>query len=263
MAKLPSHTFRSKSKTGEQMTFQSSVTLDQDGTFNASIPDDLYETAGKMRGSDVAFTKPANAALHRVSGKRLDDVKNFIYAAMAEHLKVETTIEMVIVYGHTVDVAYSRSPDGGFHPNGYMADAATAKGGYEWGGKLSATTSSPLYQVGLGAKVFEKHTHTRESGSKVEWKRPELPNFGHESPMEKLNAFVGLSLTPSEGGGWQEMPYSDDAATFFYDAMIAMCKLADTVSTFLGDKETLRLAIQNRVGLLAPPQAASMQIEEN
>lgn len=265
MAKLPSIPFHHKNETGETLEFTSSVTLDQDGTFNVSIPDELYETARALcekieHRASAWMTKPPTAKQHRVSGSRLDDVKRFIKAAMADHLKCEVTTERVIVYGHSLKVSYSKAVDGSVHANGYIARAATGARGDEGYGKhcgeLNATAHAPLYSVGLGAKVFDRVTYIRASGKKVEYKRPEFPgsHFNHDSPGKLLNAFAGLGIDPGRSGT-EEMPYSDEAALFFYDAMIAMCKLAEQVKAFLGDRKTLMLAIEKRANLLPAPQA--------
>lgn len=258
MAKLTNHPFHYENETGEKMEFTSSVTLDQDGTFNVSIPDDLRDTAHALlrdkRSHEVHITKPATSHSYRASGKRLDDVKAFIRAAMAEHLKCEVITERVIVYGHAHNVCYSVASDGSVHANGYLAEeAGGTPGNYgRHGGELHATNHAPLYSVGLGARVMDKVTYRRASGDKTIYKRhPDFPgsHLSFDSPAKCLNAFAGLSIDP-ERSTVEEMPYSDEAAMFFYDAMAAMCKLSEQVKNFLGDKQALMVAIEQRASLL-------------
>lgn len=170
---------------------------------------------------------------------------------MADYLKCEVTTERVIVYGQSLKVCYSKDGNGGIHANGYICEDANTNGDYgAHGGELHATNAAPLYSVGLGAKIYDRVTYSRESGKSVVYRSPEFSgsHLNHDSPGKKLNAFAGLGIDPKRGGV-QEMPYSDEAAMFFYDAMIAMCKLADQVNAFVGDKQSLMLAIERRSGL--------------
>lgn len=257
MAKLPPIQFHHSNETGEKMEFRANVTIDKDGTFNVSIPDELQPIARALQAAKhhVGLSKPGNANQWRVSGKRLDDCRSFINKAMVDYLKCEVATERVICYGHSLRVTSAKEESGRYHPNGYIAQRAVGKVGggndvgYQWIGELNATEHAKLYSVGLGAKVFDKVTYRRASGEKVEYKRAHFDHEISDSPGTLLNSFIGLDLVPEYS---QQMPYSDEAAQFFYDAMLAMCKLADQVGTFLGNKEKLMRAIEHRVGLLPP-----------
>jgi hypothetical protein len=268
MAKLTPITFKVKNETGETMEFKSDVSLTIDGTFNVTIPDELVESIGarvgnRRAGFDVELSKPATARQWRASGKRLDDVKSFIYAAMKDHLRCEVTTERIIAYGHRLKVSYARAIDGTFHTNGYTAQEAIGKSGagngegYKWGGELNATEHAALYSVGLGARIFDKLTYRRPSGTIVKYQKPaDFDPWRGASPGERLNGFIGISIDPEYS---EQMPYTEEAAAFFYDAMMAMCRLADQVGAFLGDKQSLQLAIERRAGLLPAPQNTAAQ----
>jgi hypothetical protein len=178
-------------------------------------------------------------------------VKSFIERAMENHLECTITTDIIIAYTHQCQVACAIGIDGSIHPNGYMACDVTKNEKFEWRGDLHSNNRSNTYLVGLAAKVFKKIAYTRASGSKVEYQRPDYPNLQFESPGERLNGFVGINFDPAL---CEHIPYSDAAASFFYDAMIAMCKLADRVESFIGDKAALQIAIENRAGLLPAPQ---------
>lgn len=259
MAKLKSIKFHHKNETGEVMEFSSNVTIDGDGTFNVTIPDELHGTATRIpKTVDVGLTKPANSHSWRVSGKRLDDCQSFINTVLEDYLKCEIATERVIVYGYSMKVCYTKHANGGIYANGYICEDENGKDSYNdarHGGELHATNTAPLYSVGLGAKVFDRVTYSRASGKTVVYKSPKFPgsHLVHDSPAKRLNAFAALSINPDRQDT-QEMPYSDEAAAFFYDAMIAMCKLADQVNAFLGDKQSLMLAIERRAALLPAPQ---------
>lgn len=75
--------------------------------------------------------------------------------------------------------------------------------------------------VGLATAVGKKIAYTRPTGSKVEHARP----GGDSGPyLKKLNSFVGLSIDPEK---MSEMPYSEEAARFFCDMMLNLCRMAD------------------------------------
>lgn len=261
MAKLPSIEFKHENQTGEVMHFRSEVSITNDGTFSVTIPDELLETAranARARQHAVEVTKPPTAKLWRVSGTQLDVIKRFVSAAVHDHLACEVTTERIIAYNHSLDVAFCYASDGSIHPNGYMAqDAAGGSGnsgnGYDWEGNLNATITASLFAVGIAGRVFDKVTYRRASGVRVKYERVVCPGFKFDTPTQRLNSFVGLSMKPEN---CEQMPYSDEAAEFFYDAMLAMCKLAHQVKVFIGDKENLERAIANRVSMLPAPKSA-------
>jgi hypothetical protein len=259
MAKLPSIEFKHENQTGEVMRYKADVSITNDGTFSVTIPDELLATALVMvrkPGRAVEVTKPPTAHLWRVSGKQLDTIKDFIRDTMKDYLTCEVTTERIIAYGYKLELAFSYADNGTFHENGYAAqrESGIKSGnngeGYHWEGELHANSAAPLFAVGLGARVFDKVTYTRPSGSTVKYER--VPSKYSRTPLDRLNGFVGLSIKPEYA---EQMPYSDEAAVFFYDAMIAMCRLAHQVKSFIGDKDRLALAIASRASMLPAPAA--------
>ena len=58
------------------------------------------------------------------------------------------------------------------------------------------------------------------------------------------------SVAPAGQGNMKEMPYTEKAAKFFYDAMIGLCAMADKVATFMGSDDMIALAIDKNNHLL-------------
>lgn len=266
MAKLPSIEFKHANQTGEVMKFKAEVSITNDGTFSVTIPDELVETAranARRPGYPVEVTKPPRALQWRVSGKQLDDAKNFIAATMKDHLACDMKTERIIAYSYKLGVAFCYADDDSIHPNGTMAQKVSgAHGtgvGYQWEGELHATNTASQYLVGLAARAFDKVTYTRPSGKTIKYERVPVNHLSDELPLTRLNTFVGLSMKPEY---CEQMPYSDEAAVFFYDAMLAMCKLAHQVKSFIGDKEQLALAIASRVSMLPAPGPKAVALEE-
>lgn len=251
MAKLKSIPFKFTSQSGEVLSFLAEVSvLDSNGQFSLTIPDEL-ETAAKQivysHGNiyGIGLDRPR---LHlRVSGVTLEGCKTFIAHAAKDHLRCEITSEIVIVYGVSNKVAYVKDSDGGFYNNGYEAGDRYCPGDGVWLGTLNGCGSgSNFYQVGLAARAIKKITYTRSSGTKTVYERVESSEIPGGSWLGRLNGFVGLHIPFNTVGSLQQLPYSEDAAKFFYGVLMSMCQLADRIDGFIGDSKTVMDAIENQ-----------------
>jgi hypothetical protein len=252
MAKIKTNRIKQRSLSGEVMEFSSEITVASDGVFAATIPEELEPTATALAGAPEwrPHVRVDRARVnHRITGRMLDKIEEFIRAAVIEHLSVEITRERVILYAHTNKTSFSRATDGTIHPNGYFAGE-----GAQWAGNsgISASNVPRQFSVGLTACVRDKVTYTRPSGSRVVYDKPEGEGADHwdQTPLTRLNAFI-LSGPTGGGGDTHEMPYSDKAANFFADMLLAMCRLGEQLDQFLGDKDRLSLAIDRGALLLA------------
>ena len=122
-------------------------------------------------------------------------------------------------------------------------------------GGVHAGASIKHYKVGLFAAVVDKVEHYRyDQLIKTTYARCDT---GHFNPVEgmdwahRLNGFTGLRIDYSAGGrSYQEIPYTEDAARFFHDAMISLCRLGDRINEFFSDNARLALAISSQTPLL-------------
>lgn len=250
MAKLPSQKWEFKSYAGDSLKFSSDITVNTDGLFGVTMPEEFRETAeglmkaeGKLKykvdrisGENIKF---------KVYGYNLDDCKRFINAVSEDYFKSEQTTEKVIVYGTNMQVSYWVDDQGNLRPNGYKADSG------QWGpGPLNATNFAEYYSVGIAAKVMLKTTIVRRTATKVKYERAQEESFSDKSYLAMLNAFVGLDMgDPVTDKSLKEMPYSEEAARFFYDMMIGLCSLAKQIETFLSDESNIIRSIEERRGL--------------
>lgn len=259
--------FKFKSKTGEELNFSSEVTLTADGIFNLTVPDELEKVGHDLIRSSPAYsgmglTRPR--ANLRVSGPVLAVCKSFIETLAQEFLQCEESTELVIVYSTENKVAYFKTPDGNIYPNASAspeANKAYQDNSGQWGGSLHATNGSPHYQVGIFARVVRKRTFRRTASTMVRYEH--LPSS--ESPrdrwMERLNSFNGLHVPYSHSEGYRDMhrmsqmPYTEEAAKFFFESLLAMCRLSDRIDAFFKDPAALRVAIAQNAGLLQGPQS--------
>ena len=257
MAKLKPLAFRYKSPAGEEMSFSSEVTVDQDGTFNVTVPDEIAETLRAIeRSARQPFTLTRPAKNLRVSAMSLGAARTAVEAAMRDHLACEVVRERVILYGTDMRITYVVDEDR-IVPNGsFAAPGHYEQGRARWRGTLNANSTADFYSVGLVAYVREKITYIRPTSTKVTYER--VPD-GEGEAVRKLNGFIGIThRNIAPGGQIKEMPYSDEAAAFFYDAMIAMCTLSHRIEGFFADPAKLAKAIEAKAPMLgiAPPEEA-------
>lgn len=260
MAKLKPIDFKFAAVAGEPLVFRSEVTVsDTNGEFALTIPDVLEEVSnqvlqshGKVYG--VTVSRPRTNL--RVEGAVLDSCKRFIEHVAKDFLRCDVTEELVIVYGVNNKVAYVKDDAGQLYENGYACHRQYDKGTARWHGKLSATTGTSHYQVGMAARVFKKLTYSRSSGQSVKYER--VDGDDTQPWLSRLNGFVGLTLSsadPRALDSMSQMPYTEDAARFFYNNMMAMCQLADRIDAFFGDRAELQKAIEGQAPLMLPAAA--------
>lgn len=260
MAKLKPIDFQFNAKAGAPLVFRSEVTVsDSTGEFSLTIPDEIEEVARRIARShpmyQVEVERPRTHL--RITGATLQACKNFIEHVAKDYLHCEVSEELVIVYDVNNKVTYIKDQEGRFYENGYACRDLYEKGLAKWHGTLDGSNNhSQHYQVGMIARVFKKVTYTRASGKTVVYARPETDTFQARTWLDKLNGFVGISLQSNDTTRlerMQQMPYTEEAAQFFYNTMLAMCQLADRIDNFFGNKDALMLAIERGTGLLPAP----------
>lgn len=257
MAKLKPISFSAKSPTGETMSFKAETTVGQNGTFRLTLPAELHGAS-----SALVATSPYKGAIEvasteggvQVAGDTLDLCIRFVNAAMVNHLACEVTREKVILYGTNIRVAYVKDERGDFHPNGSYAPRIPGEiGESRWRGTLNGSVCNDRhYSIGLVARVWIKVTYRCPSSTKVVYERAN--DAKHGTYHDRLNGFVGLRY---DTNGFSEMPYTEEAAKFFYDTLIGLCALADRMTEFFGDADAIQKAIQQQGSILSLPAPAS------
>lgn len=257
MAKLRPIQFQHKAENGELLAFTAQVSVSGDGEFSVTLPDFLEQVAQQVltsRKAPVRLDRPRQNL--RVSGATLNGCEQFVDAVCKEYMRCDVEESLVIVYSMNNRVAYFKDTSGNFFCSGSETPAAAEAyrdGSARWHGTLNATACSPHYQVGLAARVFKKTTYARASGQSTTYTRVERGDRPSDSWLERLNGFVGLSLLSESRGDLSrlpQMPYTEEAARFFYQSMMSMCQLADRMEQFFGNPETVQLAIARNAGLL-------------
>jgi len=220
---------------GTLFEYAAGVYVTKEGAFRVDLDERLADIAEKMPriGTGVTIDYVARNKNWKVSGKALGYVATFIRDCAKEYLTCETEIHRVIVYGHNLEVAVWLGKDGKLYPNGCDHDGKWFKT------DVSSNRGVSFYSVGLGAAVYDKTVYKRKTGATVTW---EYVRKSDDPVIKDLNSFTGININP-ERDDYQQMPYTPEAAAFFYRMMLGLCRLAVEMDSFFGDKERLQLAI--------------------
>ena len=250
MAKLKPLLLEEKSESGEEMRFAAPVTVGVSGIFRAVCPRELepsLEGLRKAKAISAGFEVDVRENLV-VFGSRLDEVEATIRAAMKDHLKCEVKVERIIAYSFASQVSYYHGLDGEIHPNGAYDTKAVGNGsvGARWGGHIGQYDSVDHYSIGIFAQVLDKTSYIRPSGTKVKYENAAADDDA--SFHGKLDALLKLTPAENRDGKFSEMPFSEDAAKFFYESMIGLCKIAHRMEAFFSNPAKVAAAIESRAG---------------
>ena len=252
MPKLEKELIVARSKTGQRYSDYSDFYVSTRGKFSAVIPTDLHETARNVkRPNGVYVERDPRSRKLRVWANDMHACWQFLQKCAHTFVECDAHVERVILYRAPIDITYWQNPDGSLAPCGKIQD----KDG-QFKGNLNATQRSASFRVGFGAVVRDKVTYTSPYGTRDIYVYP--PHTKNEVPkgtplpednpwVGKLNSFVGLDFSvTSEGrhGEWEEMPFSETAAAFFYEVLMEMCHMADRMAEFFGSREKVMQAIE-------------------
>lgn len=239
-------------RTNDPFVFKSHVSVDRDGIFSFTIPEELEETADANRKlqEPKLCSVGRNRANHLVIiGKTKQDCECFITKVIQDYLACNVTKETIIAYRTEARLSYWKTATGEIVPNGIFDPDYNENGG-EWNGSLNGSTQHHhTYSVGLAARCYVKVTAHRNSGDQVSYERTygDGTHFSRDTYLQKLGQFVGLDFDLAQ---CKQIPYTEEAAKFFYDAMMSLCKLSDRIEGFFESPETVQKAIESRAGFM-------------
>lgn len=281
MAKIRPYKRTIKAKTGDVLDVNADITVDSDGIFYLSIPRELAdifqgsdEFSAAREGGGLGYGVVGSLGTPRVNAKSLDVLTKVVDRLMELWAGVEVKHDLMIHVSFSCSVSYVTDLAGKIHPNGaHVPD-------FKWHGGRSATSPQEPYGVSIGAQVIIRSTHTRGSAVKVDrimatgntlrdaFQDGDPEDLGMDYAekylgpwAQKLNGFVGckpLSMRAHNGVNTfvTEMPYTEEAARFFFDALTAVCGLAHRLSPIFSDPLALEVrANSGASALLAPPKA--------
>jgi len=259
MPSLPDQFIRVEAKDKTVFNYKAPCNVSSEGEFSVLLDGRLEGIAQKMlrvnRSKEDEPYHSWNQDVHlkhsygkaRVCAKKLDAAAAFICACAKDFIEGEQATERVILYNATLDVAFWRA-GAGIYPNGCGPGISQ---GRWWIPKTKAAhiasrnDAKEAFAIGIGAAVFDKITTTRSTGKTVRFelvKDEENRHDQQEDPALKLNSFTGLNLDTDSATN-MEMPYTPQAAEFFYSVLIGLCKMGESLDAFLADKERMQNAI--------------------
>lgn len=277
MPKVKSINIKHESKSGEAIEFKSDITVDGDGVFAVTFPEE-YEldiSANKLKGCKI--TQPRKHM--RVESTSMDDAIRSIDEGIKSLLSTEVRYEPVIWYKYENNCFYAiETKSGQIFPNALTAETKTEE---DYGRDGSIEHSNAVrrqqqfkgnigkkqpFAVIIQAQAMLKVTYSSKSGERVEYRRMDQYIDGtrtqdnhwgddawtylsiNDEYGQLLNSFNHTDLTKHD----TEMPYTPSAARFFYEAMLSMCALAQKFEQFFSDESNVMKAIESNAQLLAP-----------
>ena len=243
---------------GEPFSFKTEISVDRDGKFTLTIPEELFPTvlANAKAMSEVSVGK-MRVNYYVMTSTKAKGIE-FLRRVAQDYIACEVVRELVILYTTSAHVTYYKLPDGVIVPNGafdreYNSRKPGTGGGWhglastDWG---HSWYEGNTYSVGLMACVYVRITAKRKSGDQIGWERFSGDHHAPTTYADKLNSFVGGGFADRDRDRCQSMPYTEEAAEFFYNAMLAVCKLSDRIESFFGDVNNIHRAIEARTGFL-------------
>lgn len=260
MAKLKVLRFELRGPAGDTMRFEVPVSVSSTGIFAAKLPAEIEaEAVGLIEasesrgergqpvwgsGSGVYYERNKDRSINLCS-QSLAEIEHLIAKAGEDSIRAEKEVSFIIQYEALANVACYRRADGGIQQNGQGDPDYRGT----WVGQYRAHVGGAHYSVGLGARILKKTVFTSKSSTKTD-RRP----AGTGDPIgpygQKLCAFVGLDRLDQNPRGCQsstvrEIPYTELAAKFFYEALMELCRIANTIDLFFSDETRVQQALTN------------------
>lgn len=279
MAKIADQYIRAEDNSGESHFFKTTARVDSSGVFYVDFPEDMtacveqvYSRENKKTVSIFYNTRNRKKC---ISGPKLDDCVNFLSRSLAAYRTVTIVDEAVIRYRVDTDYAAWLNRDGSMEPNGREA----TKDGGAWvtsdGSKSSRSFFDKVdnFEIGAYATVARKRTITRGETKEVVIQRIRNGDDAEDSTVTlgslgphgvSLYSFSGLNRSFDNDPGvsshqtasieeTDEMPYTEEAAAFFVDFLLAVAQLAHRARTFFEKPESILAAIESRASVFALP----------
>lgn len=239
--------FVAENAAGAVDEFTLSIEIRANGTFYTHVPDKLLvsfdENAIDLRERKrQGFFVTSATTFHELVGVIKKAHKTFMEPIVKE--------EPVIVYNIESHVSFALTKDGRIFPNAGFEGASWPRdhGKKQYGDHHSCNPSEGGYSLIIGAKAMLKKTTTYgdKSSSRYEYYYKDESHLGHDNPAQLLNSWCSMELPENT----REMPYSDEAAMFFFNLLKAMAELNRRVQEFTNTPEKLAKAISRNAGVL-------------
>lgn len=226
---------------GERLKFDLKVNISQDGQFTAYLPDDIaviFNNAGmELLQNPTRRSKEGFFSSNTLHGLQ-EDIKKVI----AEYFSM-TPVESkkVIRYIIRTTCCYGINNKNEIAPNcdNKWIDGTSElvwKDGTE---KIDNMSSHP-YGLLVYADVFTKQTFKYKSG-KVYIEYNQVDDIKDGSYADKLSSFIGICVPDYDEDNLQEIDYTEEAARFFVELLISICRLNENIKDKLDPKGIMEI----------------------
>lgn len=227
---------------GEKVSYTQVTSVDGTGTFSVTYPkeyDPCVLRIASSRGLSCRSGKVNNA----VVGTNMRDCQKAIADGIRMHISVVTTEETIIRYKHSCLFSAWMDQEGELWPNGTF-DSNQDRGGWVRGGNTHATSHSDQHTFGLGAGIYTKITHTRGDVVSHQYEKLRRTHIGLDSIGKYGSLLAGFNNMGVPERDSKEMPYTEDTAKFFYNALMGIAAMAIKFNEFFGDDDNVIKAIE-------------------
>lgn len=244
MSKFKKVKYSFTNKAGYTLEFTADVQVDVNGWFYANLPDVLLPAFPE---SLTRRARPAPEGYFIAMAPTFDALDIGIKTAATLAIEPEVEEVPVIRYSIGAQIAFAETADGTIFPNAGFPGARWAP---QEQGSTEISANSPAkggYSLTIGAKALIKQT-TRYGDKETVKYFPYYKggsHLGQDNPAQLLNAWAAFTLPANA----QEMPYSDEAASFFYHLLMSMAQMVRTMKG-LNDRKTLERSLQAKRSFL-------------
>lgn len=240
--------FIASNEAGAVDKFSIPININSDGVFYARVPNRLRvsfdeECVSRERGG-------GREGFFRTSAPTFSEVVNEIRKAHRIFLRPTVEEKPVIRYNIESHVSFALDERGVIFPNARFPGAKWANVEKSYGGHHCSNPSTGGYSLTIGARAMLKRTsiYGDKVSSRYDYYYKGESHLGTENPAQLLNSWCSMSL-PDDAC---EIPYSDEAAMFFFNLLKGMAELNRKVQEFTNTPEKLiRVISKTQWNLLA------------
>jgi hypothetical protein len=239
MPKFKTITLTHVNKARHELVQKFDININAEGRFYTRIPEELsHAIEPSMR--DGIIQKPG---VYQLSSVLFDDLESNLNRLMRNANEVDVREEHVILYNIESHVSFRLTSDGEVVSRGDGSIWADDNAVYSsnrpsmYGRHHSSNRAKGGYSLCVGAKAKTKITYTSGQSKRIEFKDYYRggSHHGMNNPAERLNSWHSFELPDNP----KEIPYSDEAADFFYNLMLSMAKLSKLIQEKTFDQDVL------------------------
>lgn len=229
------------------------VSINAEGEFYCDVPEALSlffkPHSSFLAGHPEVRVAPVRGRKNKIISANYAALKNALTDARNKHLAPITEVEHVIRFNIESHVSFAVGEDGDVYPNCYYPGTKWPSGdeAKRYGGHHAQNPTKGGYSITVGARALTKITTIYGSTKEVEYKPyyKGESHLGTDNPAQKLNSWSSVYLSERA----REIPYTDEAARFFYELMLGMARLSKMIQDQTFETSALLQTIERTTGL--------------